>query len=90
MWLGMGAMIQNLLLAATALRIGTQFVSAPLERQRDRERIREIFDVPASSEIITLLRLGYVDSMRGESVRLPPSSFIRYEHYTESVSTPAN
>ena len=81
MWLGMGAAIQNLLLAATALQIGTQFISAPLERQADRERIREIFNTPDSREIITLLRLGYVDSMNGKSVRLPPAAFVRYESY---------
>ena len=81
MWLGMGAAIQNLLLTATTLNIGTQFVSAPLESQKDRERIQETFNIPDSHEIITLLRLGYVDSTRGKSVRLPSSSVVRYERY---------
>ena len=81
MWLGIGAAIQNLLLRATALHIGTQFVSAPLERQADRERIQEIFNIPDSHEIITLLRLGYLDSMTGKSVRLPSSTVVRYENY---------
>ena len=48
MWLGMGAAIQNLLLTATSLGIGTQFVSAPLESQTDRARIQEIFNIPDS------------------------------------------
>ena len=81
MWLGMGAAIQNLLLTATELGIGTQFVSAPLERQEDRERIEEIFNIPDSREIITLLRLGYLDSTTGKSVRLPLSTVIRHEKY---------
>ena len=81
MWLGMGAAIQNLLLTATALNIGTQFVSAPLERQADRERIQESFNIPDSHEIITLLRLGYLDSRTGKSVRLPASTVVRYENY---------
>ena len=81
MWLGMGAAIQNLLLTATVLNIGTQFVSAPLERQADRERIQESFNIPDSHEIITLLRLGYLDSMTGKSVRLPSSTVVRYENY---------
>ncbi len=81
MWLGMGAAIQNLLLRATALGMGTQFVSASLERQADRERIQEIFNIPNSHEIITLLRLGYLDSIHGKSVRLPPSTVVRYENY---------
>ena len=81
MWLSMGAAIQNLLLTATALHIGTQFVSAPLERQADRKRIQETFNIPDSREIITLLRLGYLDSMTGKSVRLPSSTVIRHENY---------
>ena len=81
MWLGMGAAVQNLLLTATELGIGTQFVSAPLERQEDRERIQEIFNIPDSHEIITLLRLGYLDSTTGKSVRLPSSTVIRLEKY---------
>ena len=72
MWLGMGAAIQNLLLTATALNIGTQFVSAPLERQADRERVQEIFNIPDSHEVITLLRLGYVDSRLVNPSACPP------------------
>ena len=79
MWLGMGAAIQNLLLAATALGIGTQFVSAPLERQSDREQIRKRFNIPDFYEVVSLLRLGYLDSDAGRSVRRPPSAFVRYE-----------
>ena len=81
MWIGMGAMIQNLLLAATTLHIGTQFVSAPLERQQDRERIRGIFNLPAAVEVVSLLRLGYVDATEGKSVRLDTSAFTQFEKY---------
>lgn len=81
MWIGMGAMIQNLLLAATALHIGTQFVSAPLERQQDRERIRTIFNLPAAVEIVSLLRLGYLNTTEGKSVRLSTSAFAQFEKY---------
>ena len=81
MWLGMGAAVQNLLLTATSLGIGTQFVSAPLESQGDRERIQATFNIPDSHEIITLLRLGYLDSTDSKSVRLPSSTVIRHEKY---------
>ncbi len=81
MWLGMGATLQNLLLTATELGIGTQFVSAPLECHEDRERIKESFNIPDSHEIITLLRLGYLDATTGKSVRLPPSTVVRHEKY---------
>ena len=79
MWLGMGAMVQNLLLAATALNIGTQFVSAPIESASDRERLKQLLDIPNPLEIVTLLRLGYVDAVETGAVRLPPTAFVRYE-----------
>ena len=79
MWLSMGMLIQNLLLAATALKIGAQFVSAPLERAADREQIRQLCNVPTSHEVITLLRIGYVEEEGGNSVRLQTSEFVHSE-----------
>lgn len=79
MWLSLGMLIQNLLLTATALGIGAQFVSAPLERAEDRGRIRQIFNLPAFHEVITLLRMGYVDGENADSVRLQPSEFMHFE-----------
>lgn len=79
MWLSMGMLIQNVLLAATALKIGVQFVSAPLESAADRERVRQLFNVPTSHEIITLLRMGYVAAEDGNSVRLQTSGFVHTE-----------
>ena len=79
MWLSMGMLIQNMLLAATALKIGVQFVSAPLERAADREQIRQLCNVPTSHEVITLLRMGYVAAEGGNSVRLQTSEFVHSE-----------
>lgn len=79
MWLSMGMLIQNVLLAATALKIGAQFVSAPLERAADREQIRQLLTVPTSHEIITLLRMGYVEGNDGNSVRLNAAEFVHFE-----------
>ena len=79
MWLSMGMLIQNVLLAATALDIGVQFVSAPLEHPANRERVRQLFNIPTSHEVITLLRMGYVEERRGDSVRLQPSEFVHFE-----------
>ncbi|MDE0301246.1 MAG: nitroreductase family protein [Candidatus Poribacteria bacterium] len=87
MWIGMGAMIQNLMLAATALHIGTQFVSAPLERKQDRERVRDIFNLPAAIEIVSLLRLGYLNSTEGKSVRLGAYAFTQFEKYKPAGNT---
>ncbi len=79
MWLSMGMLIQNVLLAATALGIGVQFVSPPLERAADREQVRQLFNIPTSHEVITLLRIGYVEEDSGSSVRLQPSEFVHFE-----------
>lgn len=79
MWLSMGMLIQNVLLAATALDIGVQFVSAPLERPADREHVRQLFNIPTSHEVVTLLRMGYVEENRGNSVRLQSSAFVHFE-----------
>ena len=79
MWLSMGMLIQNVLLAATALNIGVQFVSAPLESAANREQIRQRFNLPTSHEIITLLRMGYVAEESGDSVRLQSSGFVHAE-----------
>ncbi len=83
MWLSMGMLIQNLLLAATALGIGVQFVSAPLESEEHRDKIRALFSLPKHHEIMTLLRLGYVDETGGDAVRLQASEFVQYEKYEE-------
>ena len=79
MWLSMGMLIQNILLAATALKIGVQFVSPPLERAADREHIRQLFNIPTSHEVITLLRMGYVEGSSTDSVRLETSAFVHLE-----------
>ena len=79
MWLSMGMAIQNVLLTATSLGIGVQFVSAPLERAEDRDKIRQLFNLPAFHEVITLLRIGYVDGDSADSVRLQQSEFVHFE-----------
>jgi nitroreductase len=79
MWLSMGMLIQNVLLAATALDIGVQFVSAPLEQASDREQIRQLFNIPIFHEVITLLRMGYVEKETRDSVRLPTSELVHFE-----------
>lgn len=83
MWLSIGMLIQNILLAATSLSIGVQFVSAPLESETDREKISTHFKFSENDEVMTLLRLGYVNSGEdGDSVRLEISDFVHFESKT--------
>lgn len=83
MWLSIGMLIQNILLAATSLNIGVQFISAPLESENDRSKIQQHFNIPNNCEVMTLLRLGYLNTVEGSSVRLSPSKFVHYERIDE-------
>ena len=56
--LGMGAFIENILLAAASLNIGTHFINASLETRKGRDKLREMFSVPDNYEPICLLRAG--------------------------------
>ena len=103
MWLGMGAMIQNILLAATELKIGSQFISAAIERPSDREKLSKILDLPSWHEVISLLRIGYLEKHNANettthsfrSVRRKTTDFVSYETYSQKkadeikVSAPA-
>jgi len=83
MWvlLGMGAMIQNLLLMAESLNIGAQFISAPLETKADREQVKKLFSIPSAYEPISLLRLGYRETKQHNSVRRDASKFVHYDSF---------
>ncbi len=99
MLLGMGAMIQNLLLAATAQNIATQFISAPIESSEDRQCVRQIVHAPDGLEPIALLRLGYpeiretgepkLDSSERETVdSVRRRDFVHYEMWGERSRNP--
>lgn len=81
MLLGMGAMIQNILLAAISLGIAVQFVSAPLETESDRKKIIHAFSIAENRQPISILRLGYAKIEPNRSVRLKPSEFVKYERW---------
>lgn len=75
MLLGMGMLIENILLAATSVGIGTQFVSASLEEKADRDELKRLLGIQGNYEPIGLLRMGYTDR-EYESVRLARSEFV--------------
>jgi nitroreductase len=79
--LGMGGFIEHILLTATALNIGTHFINAPLETQKDRDELRKIFSVPENYEPVCLIRAGYFDKEPNPSVRLKPDKFVHYEKF---------
>lgn len=83
MFLGMGAFIEHILLAAASLDVGTHFINAPLETQKDRNRLRDIFSIPENYEPVCLLRMGYFHEPPEASVRLEPARFVHYENLKE-------
>jgi len=79
--LGMGAFIENILLAAASLNIGTHFINASLETQKDRGKLREMFSIPDNYEPVCLLRAGYSDNSPDDSMRLGSARFVHYEEF---------
>lgn len=86
MWkfLGMGAFMENILLAATSLNIGTHIVNTSLETPKDRKKLRKMFSIPEHYEPVCLIRAGYFHNPPGTSVRLKPAKFVHYESFGDS------
>lgn len=61
---GMGAAVENVWLATTALGMGIQFVSMPMELPEKWEEMKRLFDVPDNLELMAVYRLGYVPEER--------------------------
>jgi nitroreductase len=58
----LGAVIQTLWLVTTALNIGMQFISTPLEVPENRARVVSLLKIPHSQELVAIFRMGYKDS----------------------------
>jgi nitroreductase len=59
--ISLGAVIQTLWLTATALGMGMQFISTPMEVEGQWEKIVELLGVPDDQALLVLFRLGYLD-----------------------------
>jgi nitroreductase len=57
---GMGAAIENVWLTATALNIGIQFVSTPMEIPEKWQEVKDLLEVPDDLELMAVYRLGYL------------------------------
>ncbi len=84
--LAVGAMFQNMLLAATERSIGAQFVCAALETEDGRRAVGDLFDAPDSLEPALILRMGYLSSEDAKtSVRRPCEAFVGRERFEEDA-----
>ena len=59
--ISMGAVIQTLWLATTALGMGMQFISTPGEVPENWAAISNMLNVPDDFEMCAIFRMGYVD-----------------------------
>ncbi len=72
--------VQNLMLAARALGLGT--VLTTLHRRR-KARIHEILGIPAHIESAAIIPLGWPDREYGPNRRPPLEKFVMYERWTQ-------
>ncbi len=63
------AAMQNLILAATALGLGTCWMTGPL---RDEETLRQILPIPDDREIVAVTPLGYPGTIPAPPMRIDP------------------
>lgn len=63
------AAMENLLLAATALGLGTCWMTGPL---RDEKAIRRVLGIPENKEIVAVTPLGHPQETPGVQPRLDP------------------
>ncbi len=61
---GMGAAVENIWLATTALNMGIQFISTPMEIPEKWQDIKVLLTVPDNLELMAVYRLGYLPEER--------------------------
>ena len=59
--IGVGAALQNIRLAAAAMGIGCQDAARPIDTVEGRRRLKQMLKVPAEYEIVSVMRLGYLN-----------------------------
>ncbi len=60
--ISLGAVMQTIWLTATALGMGMQFISTPMEVEGQWQRIVDLLHIPAEHDLVVLYRLGYLSS----------------------------
>lgn len=84
----LGAVIQTLWLTTTALDIGMQFISTPLEVPENRARVVDMLKIPADQELVAIFRMGYKDPRAARNAidwtsnqRKPFTELVHYEEW---------
>jgi len=82
---GIGAALQNMRLAATALRIGCQDLARPIDTEAGRRRIKKILKIPDHYSLVSIIRMGYIDKEATHAYvtdfRRPLAKLIHYNRF---------
>jgi nitroreductase len=91
----LGAVIQTLWLVTTALDIGMQFISTPLEVADNKARIVALLKIPDEYELVAIFRMGYKDPDAARNTidwtsnqRKPFTELARYNDWETPVPEP--
>lgn len=75
------AAVENMLLAATALGLGSVWMCRPLRVEKTLNELRELFKIPSNYEIIGIVALGYPDEKPKPKERKPMKEILHYEKF---------
>ncbi len=83
-----GVVIQNLLLAATSLKMGAQFLSILLDMPEGKRQVKKLLNIPEHVDVIDLIRVGYINTHApnklltiSSNIRRPIEKIVHYEFY---------
>jgi len=83
--MGIGAALQNMRLAATALGIGCQDLARPIDTEAGRRRIKGMLRIPDHYSLASIMRMGYVDKEATHAYvtdfRRPLTRLIHYDRF---------
>jgi len=80
--LSTSAAIENILLAATALGLGSVWICRPLMIKKTLKEVRVLFSVPAKYEIAGIIALGYPDEKPKPKERRPMKGILHFEKFS--------
>ncbi|NYZ75922.1 nitroreductase family protein [Candidatus Micrarchaeota archaeon] len=76
------AAVENMLLAATALGLGSVWMCRPLRVEKTLNELRELFKIPSNYEIIGIVALGYPDEKPKPKERKPLKEILHFEKFS--------
>ncbi|MCX6775677.1 MAG: nitroreductase family protein [Candidatus Micrarchaeota archaeon] len=79
--LSTSAAIENILLAATAMGLGSVWMCRPLMVEKNLNELRELFGIPQKYEIVGVIALGYPDEKPKPKERRSLKEILHYEKF---------